>query len=98
MHPRPRGIQPPHRALSQTALAFYVTEAEEEGRGSNNGASGGKWSLETPLYHPALQKRCPTLQGRPRSREDEPCPDATHVSGPSGQRGPFFPEDRTGPG
>lgn len=47
-------------ASSQTALAFCVAEAEEEGEPATIGPVA-KRSLETPLYAPALQQQATSL-------------------------------------
>lgn len=52
--PDPRGFQPQGCRLCPKPLALYVAETEGEGGNSNNGTSGGKFSLEAPLRAPPI--------------------------------------------
>lgn len=71
-------------ASSQTALAFCVAEAEEEGGASNNRTSG-----ETVLRDPTVCSCAPATSDKP---------DSTEMLCMDEWRGPSFPEGGTGPG
>lgn len=102
--PHSRAFKP--QALSAQGLTSRVRnrEAQEEGRGGNNGASGGKQSLETPLsISPAGNEqagRPHTLQALCRVRmlgTSRGPPDRGAHSSPEGGTGPRMAVGSQGP-
>lgn len=93
--PHFRAFRPQALSVQGLTSPLQNKEAQEEGRDSNNGASGGKQSLETPLCtYPAGNEQAGSCNGDPT-----PCRRFA-MSGCSARRrglrteGPILPQGR----